>query len=74
MTPNIDNEFGDVELTPRPPARDHSFGGSGASAEKSLRSGAEALIDTLVSDGKRLEIRYFYFVACGSSIPEYEKR
>jgi hypothetical protein len=29
---------------------------------------AEALKGTLVSDGKRLEIRHFCFAACGSSI------
>jgi hypothetical protein len=43
-------------------------GGSGASADNSLRSAAEALKGTLVSDGKRLEIRHFCFAACGSSI------
>src|ERR1017187_5100446 len=42
--------------------------GSGASADNSLRSAAEALKGTLVSDGKRLEIRLFCFAACGSSI------
>src|ERR1019366_9507811 len=42
--------------------------GSGASADNSLRSAAEALKGTLVSDGKRLEIRHFCFAACGSSI------
>src|ERR1035438_9004972 len=42
--------------------------GSGASADNSLRSAAEALKGTLVSDGKRLEIRHFRFAACGSSI------
>jgi hypothetical protein len=44
------------------------LGGSGASADNSLRSAAEALKGTLVSDGKRLEIRHFCFAACGSSI------
>src|ERR1022692_5341129 len=42
--------------------------GSGASADNSLRSAAAALKGTLVSDGKRLEIRHFCFAACGSSI------
>ena len=42
--------------------------GSGASADNSLRSAAEALKGSLVSDGKRLEIRHFCFAACGSSI------
>src|SRR5450631_4469370 len=42
--------------------------GSGASADNSLRSAAEALKGTLVSDVKRLEIRHFCFAACGSSI------
>src|ERR1017187_5482486 len=42
--------------------------GSGASADNSLRSVAEALKGTLVSGGKRLEIRHFCFAACGSSI------
>ena len=42
--------------------------GSGASADNSLRSAAEALKGTLVSDGKRLEITHFCFAACGSSI------
>src|ERR1017187_555499 len=42
--------------------------GSGASADNSLRSAAEALKGTLVSGGKRLEIRHFCFAACGSSI------
>jgi hypothetical protein len=44
------------------------FLGSGASADNSLRSAAEALKGTLASDGKRLEIRHFCFAACGSSI------
>jgi hypothetical protein len=47
---------------------DVSGKGSGASADNSLRSAAEALKSTLVSDGKRLEIRHFCFAACGSSI------
>src|ERR1035441_94801 len=42
--------------------------GSGASADNSLRSAAEALKGTLVNDGKRLEIRHFCFAACGSSV------
>src|ERR1022692_1406708 len=42
--------------------------GSGASADNSLRSAAEALKGTLVNDGKRLEIGHFCFAACGSSI------
>src|SRR5450755_728611 len=42
--------------------------GSGASADNSLRSAAESLKGTLVSGGKRLEIRHFCFAACGSSI------
>jgi hypothetical protein len=42
--------------------------GSDASADNSLRSAAEALKGTLVSDWKRLEIRHFCFAACGSSI------
>jgi hypothetical protein len=42
--------------------------GSGAFADKSLRSAAEALMGTLVSDRKRLEIRHLRFVACGFSI------
>src|ERR1022692_2476048 len=36
--------------------------------QNSLRSAAEALKGTLVSDGKRLEIRHFCFAACRSSI------
>jgi hypothetical protein len=44
--------------------------GSGASADNSLRSAAEALKSTLVSDGKRLEIRHLCLAACGSSIRE----
>src|ERR1022692_2844650 len=50
----------------RPPVL--AVDGSGASADNSLRSAAEAFKGTLVSDGKRLEIRHFCFAACGSSI------
>jgi hypothetical protein len=55
---------------PKPDGRVRALGiaGSGASADNSLRSAAEALKGTLVSDGKRLEIRHFCFAACGSSI------
>ena len=48
-------------------ARGPEFG-SGASADNSLRSAAEALKGTLVNDGKRLEIRHFCFAACESSV------
>jgi hypothetical protein len=44
------------------------FAGSGASADNSLRSTAEAPKVTLVRDGKQLEIRHLGFAACGSSI------
>jgi hypothetical protein len=42
--------------------------GSGASADNSLSSTAEAPKVTLVGDGKRLEIRHLGFAACESSI------
>ena len=42
--------------------------GSGASADNSLRSAAEALKGTLVSVGEPLEIRHFCFATCGSSV------
>jgi hypothetical protein len=41
--------------------------GSGASADKSLCSAAEALTGDVVSDGKQLEIRHFCLAACGFS-------
>src|ERR1039457_7616349 len=40
--------------------------GSGASADNSLGSAAEALKGTLVSGGKRLEKRHFCFAAFGA--------
>jgi hypothetical protein len=40
---------------------------SGASADKSLCSAAEALTGDVVSDGKQLEIRHFCLAACGFS-------
>jgi hypothetical protein len=46
--------------------------GSGASADNSLRSTAEAPKVTLVRDGKRLEIKHLGFAACGSSIRQGE--
>jgi hypothetical protein len=46
----------------------HCESGSGASADNSLRSAAEAIRGTLASDVKRLEIGHFCFPACESSI------
>jgi len=42
--------------------------GSGASADNSPSSGADASPVTLVSDGKRPEIRHLCFAACWSSV------
>ena len=46
----------------------HTLDGSGASADNSPCSAAEALKGTLVNDGKRLEMRHFCFAACASSV------